>query len=78
MADVERVFTRLGDTHERTAGNRARDVAEHPLDAIHGTLDRAIAVPPLGNVDATGAATMPALAQTTTTRAAVVIPESGA
>jgi hypothetical protein len=66
------------NTHERIAGNRARDAAELPLDKIHGTLDRAIVVPPMGNVDARGVATMPAPTQTTTTRAAVVIPEPGA
>jgi len=67
-----------GNTHERTAGNRARRAAERPLDTIHGTLDRAIVVPPMGNVDARGAAMLPAPTQTTTTRAAVVIPDPGA
>ncbi len=61
-----------GNTHERTAGNRARRADERPLDTIHGTLDRAIVVPPMGNVDARPAATLPAPTQTTTTRAAIV------
>lgn len=67
-----------GNTHERTAGNRARRAGERPLDTIHATLDRAIVVPPMGNVDARPAATMPAPTQTTTTRAAVVTPGSAA
>ena len=51
---------------------RAFRADDRPLDTIHGTLDRAIVVPPMGNVDARPAATMPAPTQTTTTRAAVV------
>ena len=67
-----------GNTYERTAGNRARRADERPLDTVHGTLDRAIVVPPMGNVDARPAGTMPAPTQTTTTRAAVVTPEASA
>lgn len=67
-----------GNTHERTAGNRARRAAERPLDTVHGTLDRALVVPPMGNIDPRPAATTPAPTQTTTTRAAVVQPDKDA
>ncbi len=63
-----------GNTHERTAGNRARPAAERALDTVHGTLDRAIVVPPMGRVTPRPASSTPAPTQTTTTRAAVVEP----
>ncbi len=66
------VFPVAGNTFERSSGSRARRAAERPLDTVHGTLDRAIVVPPMGNVGARPAATMPTPTQTTTTRAAVV------
>jgi DNA (cytosine-5)-methyltransferase 1 len=68
------VFPVAGNTHERTAGNRARRAAERPLDTVHGTLDRAIVVPPMGSVIPRPAATDPSPTQTTTTRAAIVNP----
>lgn len=61
-----------GNTHERTSGNRARRASERPLDTVHGTLDRAIVVPPMGSVDPRPAATAPSPTQTTTTRAGLV------
>jgi DNA (cytosine-5)-methyltransferase 1 len=67
-----------GNTYERTAGNRARRAAERPLDTVHGTLDRAIVVPPMGGVEPRPAATAPAPTQTTTTRASVVQPPEAA
>jgi hypothetical protein len=67
-----------GNTHENTPGNRARRADERPLDTVHGTLDRAIVVPPMGNVAPRPAATEPAPTQTTTTRAAVVSTDEAA
>jgi DNA (cytosine-5)-methyltransferase 1 len=69
------VFPVSGNTYETSSGNRARRAAERPLDTIHGTLDRAIVIPPMGNVDARPAATLPAPTQTTTTRAGLVTTE---
>ena len=66
-----------GNTHERTAGNRARRAADRPLDTVHSTLDRALVVPPMGGVLPRPAASEPAPTQTTTTRAAVVTPPDG-
>jgi DNA (cytosine-5)-methyltransferase 1 len=64
-----------GNTHENSPGNRAKRAAHTPLATVHGTLDRAIVVPPMGNVEPRPATTAPAPTQTTTTRAAVVQPD---
>jgi DNA (cytosine-5)-methyltransferase 1 len=61
-----------GNTFERTPGNRARDAETRPLDVVHGTLDRAVVVPPMGKVAARDAHTAPAPTQPTTTRPALV------
>jgi DNA (cytosine-5)-methyltransferase 1 len=70
--DMAMVMPVAGNTYERTPGNRARDSRRQPLDTIHGTLDRAMVVPPMGAVELRPAATAPAPTQTTTTRAAIV------
>ncbi len=72
--DLAMVLPVAGNTFERTPGNRAGDSAERPLDTVHGTLDRAMVVPPMGAVTPRDANTAPLPAQTTTTRAAVVHP----
>jgi DNA (cytosine-5)-methyltransferase 1 len=63
-----------GNTHERSPGTRARDAGVRPLDTVHGTLDRALVVPPMGAQAARPADELAAPTQTTTTRAAVVVP----
>ena len=70
--DMAMVMPVAGNTFERTPGNRARDARVVPLDTVHGTLDRAIVVPPMGQVDPRDADTAPLPTQTTTTRVAVV------
>lgn len=70
--DMAMVMPAAGNTFERTPGNRARRAAERPLDTVHGTLDRALVVPPMGGVTPRLAATAPVPSQTTTTRAALV------
>jgi hypothetical protein len=64
-----------GNTYERSPGNRARDAQTRPVDTVHGTLDRALVVPPMGAQAARAAAEAPSPTQTTTTRAAVVTTE---
>lgn len=71
------VFPNAGNTFERTPGNRARDAAQAPLDTIHGTLERAMVVPPMGDVAARSASGSPAPTQATTTRPGVVISPGG-
>jgi hypothetical protein len=44
--DMAMVLPVAGNTFERTPGNRARDVQLVPLDTVHGTLDRAMVMPP--------------------------------
>lgn len=71
--DMAMVMPVAGNTFERTPGNRARDAARQPCDTVHGTLDRAMVVPPMGQVAPRDAATAPAPTQTTSTRAALVM-----
>jgi DNA (cytosine-5)-methyltransferase 1 len=66
-----------GNTFERTPGNRARLAARRPLDTVHGTLDRAVVVPPMGKVAARDAHTLPVPTQPTTTRPALVVHPGG-
>jgi len=66
-----------GNTFERTPGNRARDSERHPCDTVHGTLDRAVVVPPMGSVAARDAHVSPAPTQPTTTRPALVVHPGG-
>lgn len=65
------VFPVAGNTHENSPGNRAKPVATVPLATIHGTLDRAIVVPPNATSDPRPVSA-PAPTPTTTTRAALV------
>jgi DNA (cytosine-5)-methyltransferase 1 len=58
-------------------GNRARDAARQPLDTVHGTLDRAMVVPPMGAVAPRDAHAAPAPTQPTTTRPALVTTAGG-
>ncbi len=74
--DMAMVMPNAGNTHERTPGNRARRAGERPLDTVHGTLDRALVVPPMGSVAARDAGTLPSPTQTTTTRASVAVPDA--
>jgi DNA (cytosine-5)-methyltransferase 1 len=76
--DMAMVMPVAGNTYETTPGNRAKRAADHPLSTVHGTLDRAIVVPPMGNVVPRAAATDPAPTQTTTTRASLVEPKEAA
>jgi DNA (cytosine-5)-methyltransferase 1 len=76
--DMAMVMPVAGNTFERTPGNRARDAARQPCDTVHGTLDRAVVVPPMGNVAARGVATAPAPTQTSSTRPALVTPPAQA
>lgn len=71
--DLALVMPVAGNTFERTPGNRARDAASQPCDTIHGTLDRAMVVPPMGSVAPRDADTAPAPTQPTTTRPALVM-----
>ena len=75
--DMAMVMPVAGNTFERTPGNRARDAARQPCDTVHGTLDRAMVVPPMGAVTPRDAESAPAPAQTTTTRAALVTTAGG-
>lgn len=75
--DMAMVMPVAGNTHERTPGNRARDAARQPTDTIHGTLDRAMIVPPMGAVAPRDADTAPGPTQTTSTRAALVTTAGG-
>ncbi len=61
------------NTFERTPGNRARPAEAAPADTVHGTLDRALVVPPMGDVDPRPAHAAPGPTQTTSTRAALVM-----
>ena len=70
------VFPNAGNTFERTPGNRARDARLSPLDTFHRTLERAMVVPPMGDVPARPAGESPAPTQSTTTRASLVIVDS--
>jgi DNA (cytosine-5)-methyltransferase 1 len=70
--DMGVVLPVAGNTFERTPGNRARRAEFQPADTVHGTLDRALVIPPMGGVEPRDADTLPAPTQTTTTRAAVV------
>jgi DNA (cytosine-5)-methyltransferase 1 len=67
------VFPNAGNTFERTPGNRARDASRSPLDTVHGTLERAMVVPPMGDVPARPADELPAPTQPTTTRPGLVM-----
>lgn len=67
-----------GNTYETSPGNRAQRSDERPLATVHGTLDRAIVVPPMGDVTPHPATTAPSPTQTTTTRAALVAPDDPA
>jgi DNA (cytosine-5)-methyltransferase 1 len=71
------VFPNAANTYERTPGNRARDCARAPLDTVHGTLDRAMVIPPMGEVAPRAAGEAPAPTQSTTTRAALVTAAAG-
>ena len=70
--DMAMVTPVAGNTYERTPGNRARDARRDPLGTVHGTLEQAMVIPPMGNVDARGALA-PLATQTTTTRSALVM-----
>lgn len=70
--DMAMVMPVAGNTYERSPGNRARDAERQPLDTLHGTLERAMVVPPMGGVDPRDVDTRPAPTQTSTTRAALV------
>lgn len=71
--DMAMVMPVAGNTFERTPGNRARDAASKPLDTVHGTLERAMVVPPMGQVVPRDAETAPAPTQTTSTQPALVM-----
>jgi site-specific DNA-cytosine methylase len=71
--DMAMVTPVAGNTYERTPGNRARDAQWDPLATVHGTLEQAMVIPPMGNVDARDAETRPLPTQTTTTRSALVM-----
>jgi DNA (cytosine-5)-methyltransferase 1 len=75
--DMAMVMPVAGNTFERTPGNRARDAASQPCDTIHGTLDRAMVVPPMGSVAPRDAHAAPAPTQPTTTRPALVTTAGG-
>ncbi len=75
--DMAMVMPVAGNTHERTPGNRARDAETRPLDTVHGTLDRAMVVPPMGSVTPRDAHAAPAPTQPTTTRPALVTTAGG-
>lgn len=75
--DMAMVMPVAGNTFERTPGNRARDASRQPCDTVHGTLDRAMVVPPMGAVAPRDADTAPAPTQTTSTRAALVTTAGG-
>jgi len=67
------VFPNAGNTFERTPGNRAREASRAPLDTLHATLERAMVVPPMGDVPARPASEVPAPTQPTTTRPGLVM-----
>ncbi|HEY5053550.1 MAG TPA: DNA cytosine methyltransferase [Solirubrobacterales bacterium] len=71
------VVPTAGNTFERTPGNRARDASRRPLDTVHGTLDRAMIVPPMGEAPARDAGAVPGPTQTTSTRPALVVTAGG-
>lgn len=71
--DMAMVMPVAGNTHESTPGNRARATDRQPLDTFHGTLDRAMIVPPMGSVTPRDAGTLPGPTQTTSTRPAIVM-----
>jgi DNA (cytosine-5)-methyltransferase 1 len=75
--DMAMVMPVAGNTFERTPGNRARDAASRPCDTVHGTLDRAVVVPPMGKVPARDAHVETGPTQTTTTRSALVVHPGG-
>jgi DNA (cytosine-5)-methyltransferase 1 len=70
--DMAMVMPVAANTFERRPGNRAKDASRDPLPTLHGTADKAIVIPPMGDVDPRDADLSPAPTQTTTTRAAVV------
>lgn len=70
--DVGVVLPVAGNTFERTPGNRARLAQLVPMDTMHGTLDRALVVPPMGGADLRDADLYASPTQTTTTRAGLV------
>jgi DNA (cytosine-5)-methyltransferase 1 len=55
--DMAMVFPVAGNTFERTPGNRARNGDLVPLDTVHTTLDRAMAIVPLRKHGEAAAAT---------------------
>jgi DNA (cytosine-5)-methyltransferase 1 len=71
--DMAMVMPVAGNTFERTPGNRARDADAQPCDTVHTTLDRAMVVPPMGNVAPRDADAAPVPTQTTSTRASLVM-----
>jgi DNA (cytosine-5)-methyltransferase 1 len=71
--DMAMVTPVAANTFERTPGNRAKDASTTPLPTVHGTLDKAIVVPPMGDVDGRDADSLPLPTQTTTTRPALVM-----
>jgi DNA (cytosine-5)-methyltransferase 1 len=71
--DMAMVTPVAGNTYERTPGNRAKDAGEQPLATVHGTLEQALVLPPMGGVDTRDAATQPVPTQTTTTRSGLVM-----
>jgi DNA (cytosine-5)-methyltransferase 1 len=71
--DMAMVTPVAANTFERTPGNRAKDASTTPLPTVHGTLSKALVIPPMGQVDGRDADAQPLPTQTTTTRAALVI-----
>jgi len=71
------VFPNAGNTFERTPGNRARDASAAALDTVHGTLERAMVIPPIGETPPRPAGEAPAPTQSTTTRPGVVLAPAG-
>ncbi len=71
--DMAMVTPIAANTYERTPGNRAKDASVAPLPTVHGTLDKAIVIPPMGEVAGRDAGSQPLPTQTTTTRAALVM-----
>jgi DNA (cytosine-5)-methyltransferase 1 len=71
--DMAMVTPVAANTYERTPGNRGKDATTAPLATVHGTRDRAIVVPPMGDVEGRDADGLPLPTQTTTTRPALVM-----
>lgn len=72
--DIGMVLPIAGNTFERTPGNRARDAQLHPVDTIHGTLERALVFPYSENGMPRVAHLEPAQTQRTNPTLAAVIP----